>query len=86
MRSALHEAHSGFYEFSNQQVVRVGKPTQRHNKGGFYMADLTHIFKVGQRVKCRMDEDIHDGVIKETFKDHVIIDIPDVSDHCWFEN
>lgn len=44
------------------------------------MADLTHIFKVGQRVKCRMDEDIHDGVIKETFKDHVIIDVPDVSD------
>ena len=36
------------------------------------MADLTHIFKVGQRVKCRMD--------------HVIIDIPDVSNHCWFEN
>lgn len=50
------------------------------------MADLTHIFKVGQRVKCRMDEDIHDGVIKETFKDHVIIDIPDVLNHCWFEN
>ena len=42
------------------------------------MADLTHLFKVGQIVKCRLDGDTH--------TDHTIVDIPDVSDHCWFEN
>lgn len=45
MRSALHEAHSEFYEFSNQQVVRVGKPTQRHNKGGFLYGRFNAYFQ-----------------------------------------
>lgn len=49
------------------------------------MADLTHIFKIGQKVKCNMDGEIFDGVVKETFEDHIIVDISEISDHCWFE-
>lgn len=43
------------------------------------------IFKVGQKVVCRMDGDLHKGTITKVFKDHIIVDIPEVSDHCWFE-
>ena len=50
------------------------------------MADLTHLFKVGQIVKCRLDGDAYTGTVKETYTDHIIVDIPDVSDHCWFES
>ena len=50
------------------------------------MGDLTHLFKVGQNVKCNMDGIFYDGEVKETYTDHIIVDIPNVSDHCWFEN
>lgn len=36
------------------------------------MSNLTHLFSVGQKVRCNTD--------------HIIIDIPEVSNHCWFEN
>lgn len=26
-----------------------------------------------------------DGTVKETFEDHIIVDVPKISDHCWFE-
>lgn len=51
------------------------------------MANLTHLLKVKQKVKYH-DPDTgkwHNGEIKETHSDHVIVDIPDISDHCWFE-
>ena len=50
------------------------------------MADLTHLFKVGQKVKCSMDGKLYKGTIKETYTDHIIVDIPSISDHCWFES
>ena len=50
------------------------------------MADLTHLFKVGQIVKCRLDGDTHTGTVRKTYIDHIIVDIPEISDHCWFEN
>lgn len=49
------------------------------------MANLTHLFKEGQNVKCRLDGVFYKGKIKETFADHIIVDIPQISDHCWFE-
>lgn len=49
------------------------------------MQNLTHIYQVGQKVRCRMDGKFFKGTIKEVHEDHLIIDIPDVSDHCWFE-
>lgn len=48
-------------------------------------SDLTHLFKVGQKVKCRIDNKMLDGTVIETHKDHIIVDVPEVSDHCWFE-
>ena len=50
------------------------------------MANLTHLFKIGQKVKCNMDGTLHDGTVKETYTDHIIVDVPDISDHCYFEN
>ena len=43
------------------------------------MSDLTHLFTIGQPVRCRL-------AVKETYPDHIIVDIPEISKHCWFEN
>lgn len=50
------------------------------------MSDLTHLFKVGQKVKCNMDGELYNGTVKETYTDHIIVDIPEISDNCWFEH
>lgn len=50
------------------------------------MADLTHLFRVGQKVKCSMDEKFYNGTVKEVHMEHIIVDVPEISDHCWFEN
>lgn len=50
------------------------------------MSNLSHLFKIGQSVKCNMDGEFYDGIIKEAHTNHIIVDIPDISDHCWFEN
>ena len=55
------------------------------------MSDLTHIYKVGQKVRVRMGDEIdgfymYGGTVKEISKDHIIVSVPEISDHCWFEN
>lgn len=50
------------------------------------MSDLTHLFNVGQKVKCNFDGKLHEGTVTETYTDHIIIDVPGISNHCWFEN
>lgn len=49
------------------------------------MANLTHLFNVGQKVRCRLDGVFYKGTVKETYEDHIIVDVPVISDHCWFE-
>ena len=49
------------------------------------MSDLTHLLNVGQKVKCKLDGKLHDGIVREIYYDHIIVDISDISDHCWFE-
>ena len=49
------------------------------------MADLTHLYHAGQRVRCSLDHIMYMGTVKEVYTDHIIVDIPEVSDHCWFE-
>ena len=49
------------------------------------MANLTHLFKPGQKVCCKMDGTFFKGTVKETAPDHIIVDIPEISDHCYFE-
>lgn len=47
------------------------------------MSNLTHLFTVGQKVKCK-DPDtgsFYDGTVKETYSDHIIVDVPEVCDH-----
>ena len=53
---------------------------------GGQMSDLTHLFTIGQPVRCRLDEKFYKGTVKETYPDHIIVDIPEISKHCWFEN
>lgn len=53
------------------------------------MANLTHLWKIGQEVVWRVRDfdgtSKHNGTVKEVYPDHLIVDIPDVSDHCYFE-
>jgi hypothetical protein len=49
------------------------------------MANLTHLFSTGQKVRCKLDGVFYKGTVKETCDDHIIVDIPQISDHCWFE-
>ena len=49
------------------------------------MSNLTHLFLVGQKVRCKMDGTFYKGTVTETYTDHILIDIPEVSNHCWFE-
>lgn len=50
------------------------------------MSNLTHLFKNNQPVKCNMDGKFYNGTVTETYEDHIIVDIPEISNHCWFEN
>ena len=50
------------------------------------MADLNHLFHLHQPVRCRLDERFYKGTVAEIYPNHIIVDIPGVSDHCWFEN
>lgn len=56
------------------------------------MANLTHLFKVGQKVRYKENDDFgflppkfYKGTVKETYEDHIIVDVPEISDHLWFE-
>lgn len=49
------------------------------------MSDLTHLFKIGQKVKCRFDDKMLDGTVTETKEDHIIVDVPSISNHCYYE-
>lgn len=49
------------------------------------MANLTHLFKVNQQVKCDFDGTFHNGTIKEVYEDHLIVDVNGISDHCYYE-
>lgn len=49
------------------------------------MANLSHIFKPGQKVRCNFDGDFFKGTVTETAPDYIIVDIPEISDHCYFE-
>ena len=37
------------------------------------MANLIHLFKVGQKVRCNMDGTFYKGTVKETYTDHIIV-------------
>lgn len=32
-----------------------------------------------------MDGKFFNGTVKETYEDHIIIDVPEISDHMWYE-
>ena len=49
------------------------------------MISKTSKFHVGQKVRCKMDEKTYLGTVKSVETDHILVDIPEVNDHCWFE-
>ena len=53
------------------------------------MANLTHLFKEGQKVRHIINDfegkRCYKGEVKEVFEDHLIVSIPELSDHLWFE-
>lgn len=57
-------------------------------KGGKGMSDLTHLFKVGQKVKYKNDDfdavkKIIPCVVKETYADHIIITDTETDTDLW---
>ena len=50
------------------------------------MANLTHLFKPGQKVRCNFDGTFYKGTVTKTGNDYIIVDIPEISDHCRFES
>lgn len=49
------------------------------------MANLKHLFTVGQPVKCKLEGAVYEGTVTEIYSDHVIVNVPKISEHCWFE-
>ena len=49
------------------------------------MANLTHIFSVGDKVICRTEGGMRPGTVSETYEDHIIVDVPSISNHMWYE-
>lgn len=54
-------------------------------EGSKSMSKLQHLFKVGQNVKRRIDGIMQKGIVTEVHDDHIIVDIPEINNHCWFE-
>lgn len=49
------------------------------------MSNLTHLFKPGQKVRWKTEGKTYGGTVTKTYEDHIIVDVPQISDHCWFE-
>lgn len=49
------------------------------------MTDLRKLFHTGQPVRCRMDGVFWKGTVTKVEVDHILVDIPEISDHCRFE-
>lgn len=54
------------------------------------MANLTHLFKVGQEVKIQNDDfdsikKFSNGVVKETYEDYIIVTDTDTNTDGWYE-
>jgi uncharacterized protein Veg len=54
------------------------------------MANLTHLFKVGQKVKIKNTDfdaikKFNNGVVKETYTDHIIVTNTDYDFDGWYE-
>ena len=62
---------------------------EKREKRLIRMADLTHIFHVGQKVRVFVADDIwqkwHKGTVKETHEDYILVDVPDICDHMQYE-
>lgn len=50
------------------------------------MSNLTHLWKVGQKIRYNCEGNWYKGEVKEVYPDHLIVDCPDISDHLWFES
>ncbi len=69
------------YEYAKHQVEQKKKKERTSA-----MSNLLNLFKNGETVKCRLDGKIFVGVVKEIHDNHIIVDVPEISDHCRFEN
>lgn len=54
------------------------------------MSDLSHLFKIGQKVKYKNDDfdaikKFSDCIVKETYKDHIIITDLETNTDLWVQ-
>ena len=52
---------------------------------------MNKTFSVGQKVIWITNDRVdgyqkYSGIVKEVYDDHIIVDIPEFNDHCWFDN
>lgn len=47
---------------------------------------MSNLFKIGQAVRVNVDGKFYKGTVKETYYDHIIVDVPEISDHLWYES
>ena len=76
------------YGTDTEEVTNDTVDDESHTaQKGLYL----HDFQVGQKVKYVTNESPldpvkeHIGTVKAIYEDHMIVDVPDISDHCWFE-
>ena len=50
------------------------------------MTNLSHLFNPGQKVRVNFDGTFFKGTVAKTDVDYIIVDIPEISDHCRFES
>ena len=60
-------------------------------KGRYIMSNLTHLFKVGQKVKINTKEygsvtNVSDGTVVETNENYIIVHDDDLDYDGWYEN
>lgn len=54
------------------------------------MANLAHLFKVGQKVRCKNDDfdavkKFEDGIVKEVHEDQIIINLTELDVDMYYE-
>lgn len=47
---------------------------------------MSNLFKIGQAVRVNVDGKFYKGTVKEIYDDHIIVDVPEISDHMWYES
>lgn len=49
------------------------------------MIDVVNKLDIGTKVICNFDGIKYNGIVKEKYDDHIIVDVEGISDHCYID-